>query len=52
MNPLKDLHILDTCKLFLFVISLFPQPVNLLPKFRCFTHFLSLVSFFIGVLRT
>lgn len=52
MNPLKDLHILDTCKLFILVISLFPQPVNLLPKFRCFTLFLSVVSFCIGILGT
>jgi hypothetical protein len=34
MNPLKDLHILDTGKLFILVISLVPQPVNLLPKFH------------------
>lgn len=45
MNPLKDLHILDTCKLFLLVISLFLQPVNLLPKFRSLTNFISVVSF-------
>lgn len=35
MNPLKDLHILDTCKLFLLINGLFTREVaaNLLPKF-------------------
>lgn len=56
MNPLKDLHILDTCKLFLLINGLFTQEVaaNLLPKFCWFIYFLStsVISFCIVVLST